>query len=123
MVALPPGDHVMSLGFADLEVILPRQFQRSFHCFGSTGNEVDPLQPLGRKFHQFVSQSFGRGRGEKTGMGEGHIIKLRLDRRCHMRIAMPQTGNSGVPAVQISLTVLVKKISSRPAGHYRRWGF
>ena len=46
VIALTPGDEARALGLANLEAILPGQFQRRFDRFGAAGNEIHPVDSI-----------------------------------------------------------------------------
>ena len=56
VIALPPGDDVVPPGLADLQEVLPRHLERRLDRLGAAGNEVDPVEPDGRRRDQCAGQ-------------------------------------------------------------------
>ena len=90
MIALPPGNEMPAFRLADLDVILPRQFDGGLHRFRTTRHEIGVAQPLGRAGNEMIRQPLGGIRGEGGGMHVGDLIELRLHRRGDSRMAMPE---------------------------------
>ena len=108
VIALASGDEPAALRLADLDEILPGELERGLDRLGAAGDEVDPVDALGRHLDQAIGQPLGRRAREEAGVGVGQLVGLRLDRRDHPRMAMAEAGNrSAAAGVQIAPAVLV----------------
>jgi len=120
VIALTPGDQAVPLGRPRLQMILPRQLDRGLDRFGPAGQQIDPVDPLGRLGNQQIGQVLGRLGGEEPGMGKGHLVQLAMDRRPDIGIGMAKAGHRrAARAVQIRPPLGVEEITAL-APHCRR---
>ena len=113
-----------ALRLADLDKILARQFQRGLHRLGPARDEINAVYPLGRMGNRLVGQRLGGGGCEKTGVGKGNRVQLRLDRRGHLGVAMAQTRHgSAARSVKIGFAVHIIQVNALPVRNGRRQRF
>ncbi len=98
VIALLAGDEEAPLRLADLDEILPRHLQRRFHRLRAAADEID-LRDAGRRMgDDVVGERFGDFGGEKGGMRIGDLVHLRLHRRQHVRMVVPEAGDGRASA-------------------------
>jgi hypothetical protein len=93
VVALASRDEHAALGFARLDKILARHFERRLDRLGPAADEHDVIDAGGRVLDQPVSETLGDIGSEERRMRIGEGVELLVQGGEHRRMAMPEAGH------------------------------
>ncbi len=94
-------------------MVLPRELQRRLDRLRAAGDEIDTGQIAGRMGREQIGQRLGGLAGEEAGVGEGEPVELGFGRRCHVGVAVPETGDGGAAgAVEIALAGGIDEVAA-----------
>src|SRR5207237_9167686 len=100
--------------------ILPRYLERCLHRLGAAGNEIHVCEPRGRVRRELVGERLGDLGGEKAGVRVFEPVELRAHRRKHVRVPVPETGDSRAAArVEVAPPFGVDQVHALAAGRDR----
>ena len=112
MIALAPRDDVAALRLAALDPRLAGELQRrQLHRLGAAAHEADMRDARRRMLDEMLRQALGRFAREEARVDVVDGPQLSLDRRCHMRMAVPETGHARAAAgVEIGALIVAAKV-------------
>src|SRR6185369_14583533 len=121
MIAETPGDHFAAPAVAALEMILPRELQRSLGGFRTAAREPDPVERAGAQIGDHRRKFFGSVACEDSCVDELEPGRLLRDGVDHNAIAMPQTRYGRTSArVDVAPPVGVDQIDAFATNRDRR---
>ena len=98
VIALPPRDERRALRLPDLDEILARHLERRLDRLGAAAHEVRVARAGRRRPDQPVGELFGDFGREEARVRVGELVGLRVHRRQHVGVAVPEAGNRGAAA-------------------------